>query len=147
MNEFKTNSTLFLAAELSECTENINISSLGKPATLSDVQGEQAKYDSIVHDLNDKKQDIKDKKIESKNKKSEVTVKQTKLKELEESYDKLKDTKDKLIVTGNDIQKRLSILTGLSKKTTEENGGKLHFVYLPEYSRYEKKFFKKENNI
>ena len=39
---------------------------------------------------------------------------------MEETYNKLKDTKDKLIVTGNDIQKRLSILTGLSKKTTEE---------------------------
>ena len=117
--EFLYNPTGMSAPVLNTSTP-INISSLGHPATLSDVQGEQAKYDSIVRDLNDKKQDIKDKKIESKNKKSTVAVLQAKLKELEETYNKLKDTKDKLIVTGNDIQKRLSILTGLSKKTTEE---------------------------
>ena len=40
-----------------------------------------------------------------------------------------------------------SYILDKAKKTTEENGGKLHFVYLPEYSRYEKKFFKKENNF
>jgi hypothetical protein len=98
----------------------VDVSALGKPANIVDVQTEQSNYGTIVRDLNDKKQDIQDKKIESKNKKSEVTVKQTKLKELEESYNKLKDTKDKLIVTGNDIQKRLGILTGISKKTKEE---------------------------
>lgn len=39
-----------------------------------------------------------------------------------------------------------SYILDKAKKTTEENGGKLHFVYLPEYSRYQKKFFKKEYN-
>jgi len=98
----------------------VPVTSLRAPTKLSDVETEQSNYTTIVRDLNDKKQDIQDKKIESKNKKSEVTVKQTKLKELEETYNKLKDTKDKLIVTGNDIQKRLGILTGLSKTTKEE---------------------------
>jgi uncharacterized protein YhaN len=97
----------------------VSVTSLKAPATLSDVQAEQANYATIVRDLNDKKQDIQDKKIESKNKKATVAVKQAKLKELEEAYNKLKDTKDKLIVTGNDIQKRLGILTGISKPTKD----------------------------
>jgi len=83
----------------------VSVTSLKAPATLSDVQAEQANYATIVRDLNDKKQDIQDKKIESKNKKATVAVKQAKLKELEEAYNKLKDTKDKLIVTGRHSKK------------------------------------------
>ena len=38
------------------------VTSLGAPATLSDVETEQSNFTKIVLDLNDKKQDIKDKK-------------------------------------------------------------------------------------
>ena len=41
----------------------------------------------------------------------------------------------------------ISYILDQAKRTTEKNGGKLHFVYLPEYFRYQKKFFKKVYNL
>ncbi len=60
------------------------------------------------------------KKREEKEKGKEQSQKNEQLQEFTEEFNKIKDTRDKLVVTGNDIQKRLGTLTGISKPTKEE---------------------------
>ena len=43
----------------------VDVSSLGAPATITDVEKEQSNYDKILQDLKDKEQEIEDKKRES----------------------------------------------------------------------------------
>jgi hypothetical protein len=98
----------------------VSVTSLSAPATLTNVQTEQGNYAKILRDLNDKKQDIQDKKRAEVEKGTEQGKKNEQLLELAEEFNKRKDTKNKLVVTGNEIQKRLGILTGISKPTKEE---------------------------
>ena len=98
----------------------VPVTSLRAPTKLSDVETEQSNYTTIVRDLNDKKQDIQDKKRAEVEKGTEQGKKNEQLLELAEEFNKRKDTKNKLVVTGNEIQKRLGILTGISKPTKEE---------------------------
>jgi hypothetical protein len=98
----------------------VDIPSLSAPATITDVQTEQSNYATILQGLKDKKQEIEDKKREGKEKGKEGSQKIEKLKELEKEFNKIKYTRDKLVVKGNEIQKRLATLTGISKPKTEE---------------------------
>ena len=98
----------------------VDVPSLGKPATVVDVSQEKNKYAKIYQDIQDKKQEIEDKKREGKLKTKEVAEKNEKLKELEKEFNELKDTIDDLTNKGAEFQKKLGILSAISKKSQAE---------------------------
>jgi hypothetical protein len=74
----------------------VDVSALGKPATLTDVQTEQSKYANILQDLKDKEQEIEDKKREGKEKRAEMKSKEVaKDKAFAESTELTKEESDK----------------------------------------------------
>jgi hypothetical protein len=98
----------------------VSVSSLGAPATITEVQKEQSNYAKIYQDIQDKKQEIEDKKREGKLKTKEVAEKQAKLKELEKVYNKIKDDKTKIEVGLKAIEKELKTLSKITSPTPEE---------------------------
>ena len=97
-----------------------DVSSLGAPATITDVEKEQSNYATILQDLNDKKQELAEKKREYKNKNKEVAEKQAHLKFLEEQFNEAKSDKTKLLLEATAIRKRLATLMAITKPTPEE---------------------------
>ena len=98
----------------------IDVSSLGTPATITDVQTEQSKYAKILQDLKDKKQEIEDKIREEKEKKMEMKSKEeAKKKAFAESTELTKEESDKTTKLTED-KKTLATLTAITTPTAKE---------------------------
>jgi hypothetical protein len=98
----------------------VDVSSLGAPATITDVQTEQSNYAKIYQDIQDKKQAIEDKIREGTEKQSEMKSKEdAKKKAFNESTELTKEESDKTTKLTND-KKTLTTLTGITKPNAKE---------------------------
>lgn len=98
----------------------VDVSSLGAPATITDVQTEQSNYAKILENLRNKKKEIQDKIREAKIKQKETAEKQAKLNELKDIIDHTKKQKDRIALGLKEFEKQLNNLKKISKPTPEE---------------------------
>lgn len=98
----------------------VPVSSLGAPATITDVQTEQSNYAKILQDLKDKEQEIEDKIREGNEKQMEIKSKEdAKKKAFAESTELTKEESDKTTKLAAD-KKTLATLTAITTPTSKE---------------------------
>jgi hypothetical protein len=98
----------------------VDVTSLGAPATITDVEKEQSNYTTILQDLNNKKQEIEDKKREVKEKEQEMKSKEKEKNTALAEYTQLKKEESDKTTKLTDDEKVLKDLQAITSPTVRE---------------------------